>query len=107
MTILVQVEYYHFPETWLMGLFALLANSVLNKSKSAIPPYSAIQRYCLLHLINQNCLLKTFLGTGPATVGGGAGRAMAPPRFCVAKRKKGNKGKQERLSKQRPLKGCH
>ena len=27
--------------------------------------------------------------------------------FCVAKRKKGNKGKQERLSKQKPLKGCH
>ena len=40
---------------------------------------------------------------GPATLGGGHGH----PLFCVAKRKKGNKGKQERLSKQKPLKGCH
>ena len=29
------------------------------------------------------------------------------PLFCVAKRKKGNKGKKERLSKQKLLKGCH
>ena len=27
--------------------------------------------------------------------------------FCEAKRKKGNKGKKERLSKQKLLKGCH
>ena len=33
---------------------------------------------------------------------------LAPaPLFCVAKRKKGNKGKKERLSKQKILKGCH
>ena len=32
---------------------------------------------------------------------------VPPPFFRVAKRKKGNKGKQERLSKQKPLKGCH
>ena len=30
-----------------------------------------------------------------------------PPLFCVAKRKKGNKGKKERLSKQKLLKACH
>ena len=30
-----------------------------------------------------------------------------PPLFCVAKRKNGNKGKKERLSKQKLLKGCH
>ena len=27
--------------------------------------------------------------------------------FCLAKRKKGNKGEKERLSKQKLLKGCH
>ena len=30
-----------------------------------------------------------------------------PPRFCVAKRKKGNQGKKERFSKLKLLKGCH
>ena len=29
------------------------------------------------------------------------------PRFCVAKRKKERKGKMERVSKQKLLKGCH
>ena len=38
---------------------------------------------------------------------GGAGGAMAAPLFCVAKRKKGDKGKNERVSKQKLLKGCH
>ena len=33
---------------------------VLNKGKSAIPPLFNSQRCCLLHLIKQNCLLKTF-----------------------------------------------
>ena len=32
---------------------------------------------------------------------------MAPPLFCVAKRKKGDKGKKERVSKQKLLKGYH
>ena len=32
---------------------------------------------------------------------------LYPPLFCVAKRKKGNKGKKERLSKQKLLKACH
>ena len=32
---------------------------------------------------------------------------MAPPFFCVAKRKKGDKGKKERVSKQKLSKGCH
>ena len=32
---------------------------------------------------------------------------MAPPLFCVAKRKKGDKGKKERVSKEKLLKGCH
>ena len=30
-----------------------------------------------------------------------------PPLFCVAKRKKGDKGKKESVSKQKLLKGCH
>ena len=38
---------------------------------------------------------------------GGTGGAMAAPLFCVAKRKKGDKGKNERVSKQKLLKGCH
>ena len=38
---------------------------------------------------------------------GGDGGAMAPSFFWVAKRKKGNKGKEERASKQKLLKGCH
>ena len=41
--------------------FGRIANSVLNKGKSAIPLYSTDRRYCLLHLIKQNRLLKTFL----------------------------------------------
>ena len=43
--------------------FWQIANSVLNKGKSAIPPLFNGQRCCLLHLIKQNCLLKTFLKT--------------------------------------------
>ena len=42
--------------------------------------------------------------------GRGRGRgACHPPTslFCVAKRKKGDKGKKERISKQKLLKGCH
>ena len=46
----------HFPETWFSGIWKI-ANSVLNKGKSVIPPL------CLLHLIKQNVLLKTFLRT--------------------------------------------
>ena len=45
-----------------------------------------------------------------ATDIGGAGGGMLPPPalfFCVAKRKKRDKGKKERVSKQKPLKGCH
>ena len=30
-----------------------------------------------------------------------------PPLYCVAKRKKGDKRKKERVSKQKLLKGCH
>ena len=37
---------------------------------------------------------------------GGAGGGM-PPFFSVAKRKRGDKGKKERVSKQKLLKGCH
>ena len=40
---------------------------------------------------------------------GRGGHALPPlsPLFCVAKRKKGDKGKKERVSKQKLLKGCH
>ena len=37
---------------------------------------------------------------------GGPCPLLPPPPFCVAKRKKRNKGKQERLSRQKPLKDC-
>ena len=37
---------------------------------------------------------------------GGEG-GMASPLFSVAKRKKGNKEKKERVSRQKLLKGCH
>ena len=37
--------------------------------------------------------------SGPATLGGPGG--MTLPLFCFEKKKKGNKGKQERLSKQK------
>ena len=43
--------------------FWRIANSVLNKGKLLYLLYSTAQRCCLLHLIKQNCLLKTFLGT--------------------------------------------
>ena len=43
--------------------FRRIANSVLNKGKSAIPLYSTGRRCCLLHRIMQNCLLKSFLRT--------------------------------------------
>ena len=33
--------------------------------------------------------------------------AHGQPIFCVAKTNKGNKGKKERVSKQKLLKGCH
>ena len=51
---------------------------------------------------------KMFFQTGPATPGrpGGPGGAMAFPLFCVTKRKKGDKDKKERVSKQKLLKGC-
>ena len=41
--------------------FWRIANSVLNKGKSAIPPLFNGLEVCLLHLIKQNCLLKIFL----------------------------------------------
>ena len=34
-------------------------------------------------------------------------RGPCPPLFCIAKRKKGDKGKKERVSKQKLSKGCH
>ena len=43
---------------------------------------------------------------GPAIPGGRGGHAPPPPLFCVAKRKKGEKGKKERVSKQKLSKGC-
>ena len=45
----------------------------------------------------------------PATPKGGGGHSQlpSPPLFYVAKTKKGSKGKKERVSKQKLLKGCH
>ena len=43
--------------------FRRIAKSVLNKGKSVTLLYSAARRCCLLHLIKQNRLLKTFLWT--------------------------------------------
>ena len=43
--------------------FWSIANSVLYKGKSVIPHPFNDWRCCLLHLIKQNCLLKTFLRT--------------------------------------------
>ena len=43
--------------------FWQIANSILNKGKSAIPPLFNSPRCSLLHLIKQNCLLETFLRT--------------------------------------------
>ena len=43
--------------------FWRIANSVLNKGKSAIPPLFNGPECCLLHLTKQNYLLKTFPGT--------------------------------------------
>ena len=43
--------------------FWWIANSVLYKAKSAYLLYSTARRCCLLHLVKQKCLLKTFLRT--------------------------------------------
>ena len=40
-----------------------IAYSVLNSVNLLYLPYSTARSFCLLHLIKQNCLLKTFLGT--------------------------------------------
>ena len=39
--------------------------------------------------------------------GGPGGGVMTPPPFCVAKRKKRNKGKKQRVLKQKLLQECH
>ena len=44
--------------------------------------------------------------TGPATPGGLGGH-IPPPPLTFWSSKKGEKGKKERVSKQKPLKGCH
>ena len=40
--------------------FLRIANSVLNKGKSAITPLFNSRKCCFLHQIKQNCLLKSF-----------------------------------------------
>ena len=47
----------------------------------------------------------SFTKSGPATPGGEGRGGMASPLFCIAKRKKGDKGKKDRISKQILLKG--
>ena len=46
---------------------------------------------------------------GPATPGGGGGGGPCPPSpiFCVAKRKKGDKGKNRKGFEAETIKGCH
>ena len=56
--------------------------------------------------INKKILFRFLPNTGVAGGGGGEGVAW-PPIFYAAKIKKGNKRKNERLSKQKLLKGCH
>ena len=52
-------------------------------------------------------LIRTSNTRGPATTGMRAAGVYSPPVFFVAKRKKGNKGKKERASKQKLLKRCY
>ena len=53
-------------------------------------------------------MLRDFTRAGDTGWGRGACSPLQqPPTFCVAKRKKGDKDKKERVSKQKLLKGCH
>ena len=51
----------------------------------------------------------TIIEAGPITPGGQGGHAPPPllPFYLYRKKKKGDKGKKERFSKQKLLKGCH
>ena len=51
------------PRNFALGDFLQNASSVRNKGKSAIPPLFNGLQCCLLHLIKQKFLLKTFLRT--------------------------------------------
>ena len=46
-------------------------------------------------------------GPGPETQDGVGGGPCPPPPNCIANIKKGSKGKKEKVSKQKLLKGCH
>ena len=49
----------------------------------------------------------TYIRASDTEGGGGHSQLPSSPLFYVAKTKKGSKGKKERVSKQKLLKGCH
>ena len=55
----VNKRVYHFQETWLLGLGELLIVTLIKVNLLYLIYLTAL-KYCLLHLIKQNCLLKTF-----------------------------------------------
>ena len=61
-----------------------------SSSNIVFPLYNIVEKSVITWLATQGCR-------------GGHG----PPDFCIAKRKKETKGKKERVSKQKLLKGCH
>ena len=60
--VIVAKEFLKLPKTGSQD-FWKIANSVLKKSKSDISRLFSPWSCCHLHLIKQNCLLKTFLKT--------------------------------------------
>ena len=59
--VIVAKGFLKLPSLLMLIKQVQLANSVLNKGKSAIPLHSMDLRCCLLLLIKQNCLQKIFL----------------------------------------------
>ena len=62
---------------------------------------------CSCTRYNNNKICINMLCQGRQHWGGGGGGLWPPPLFCVTKRKKGDKGKKERVSKHKLLKSCN